>query len=117
VSSHCQSISESFIEDNLNENDPADDVMSFCDGASQDDAGEVVRKQCIDVVENQDVGKQTGKLQLCYMYVSLFPFVCCSSSYTMIMTYCNVLLSFGVVIYGLSLPLKVLMLAGLALHS
>ncbi|XP_033610153.1 ATPase family AAA domain-containing protein 2 isoform X3 [Cryptotermes secundus] len=59
VSSHCQSISESFIEDTLNENDPADDLMSFCDGASQDDAGEVVSKQCINVLDSQDVEKQT----------------------------------------------------------
>lgn len=68
VSSHCQSISESFIEDTLNENDPADDLMSFCDGASQDDTGEVVSKQCVNVLDSQDVEKQTGKSQLSYVY-------------------------------------------------
>jgi hypothetical protein len=62
VSSHCQSISESFIEDTLNENDPADDLMSFFDGASQDDDAGEVSKQCINVLDNQDVEKQTGKL-------------------------------------------------------
>jgi hypothetical protein len=36
MSSHCQSISESFIEDTLNDNDAAYDLTSFCDGASQD---------------------------------------------------------------------------------
>jgi serine/threonine protein phosphatase PrpC len=61
MSSHCQSITESFIEDTLNENDAADDLMSFCDGASQDDAGEIVSKQCISVLNSQDIEKQTGK--------------------------------------------------------
>jgi hypothetical protein len=94
VSSHCQSISESFIEDTLNENDPADDLMSFCDGASQDDAGEVVNKQCINVLDSQDVEKQTGKSQ----FFKLNP------PNTIIMTSCcNVLLCFGAVIYSLSL--------------
>lgn len=62
MSSHCQSISESFIEDTLNDNDAADDLISFCDGASQDDAGEIVSKQCISVLSSQYVEKQTGKL-------------------------------------------------------
>ncbi|KDR18472.1 ATPase family AAA domain-containing protein 2B [Zootermopsis nevadensis] len=59
MSSHCQSISESFIEDTLNDNDAADDLISFCDGASQDDAGEIVSKQCISVLSSQYVEKQT----------------------------------------------------------
>jgi serine/threonine protein phosphatase PrpC len=42
--------------------------MSFCDGASQDDAGEVVSKQCVDVLSSQDVEKQTGKSQLHYIF-------------------------------------------------
>jgi hypothetical protein len=54
-------MSESFIEETLNENDAADDLMSFCDGASQGDAGEIISKQCVGVFSSQDVEKQTGK--------------------------------------------------------
>jgi hypothetical protein len=63
MSSHCQSISESFIEDTLNEHDAAYDLTSFCDGASQDDDGEVVSKQSINVLDSQDIENQTGKSQ------------------------------------------------------
>jgi hypothetical protein len=61
MSSHCQSISESFIEDALIENDAAYDLTSFCDGASQEDDGEVVSKHSVNVLDSQDVEKQTGK--------------------------------------------------------
>jgi hypothetical protein len=61
MSPHCRSFSESFIEDVLNDNDAADDLMSFCDGASQDDAGEIGSKQCNSFLNSQDVEKQTGK--------------------------------------------------------
>ena len=60
MSSHCQSVSESFIEDNLIENDGVDDVTSFCDGASQDDASEINVKQN-DNLCNLDVERETGK--------------------------------------------------------
>jgi len=63
MSSHCQSISESFIEDTLNDNDAAYDLTSFCDGASQGDDGEVVSKQSINVLDSQDIENQTGKSQ------------------------------------------------------
>jgi len=63
MSSHCQSISESFIEDTLNDNDAAYDITSFCDGASQDDDGEVVSKHSVNVLDSQDVENQTGKSQ------------------------------------------------------
>jgi SpoVK/Ycf46/Vps4 family AAA+-type ATPase len=59
MSSHCQSISESFIEDTLNDNDAAYDITSFCDGASQDDDGEVVSKHSINVLDSQDGENQT----------------------------------------------------------
>jgi hypothetical protein len=63
MSSHCQSISESFIEDTLNENDAAYDLTSFCDGASQNDDGEMVSKHSSNVLDSQDIENQTGESQ------------------------------------------------------
>ena len=67
MSSHCQSVSESFLEDALIENDGVDDLTSFCDGASQDDASEINGKQN-DNLHALDVERETGK----YFCIDIF---------------------------------------------